>query len=101
MEHESKDATGHRFTACLMRCTFKFILGLGASYLVALSRQFLPANIMGATFLQLVLYALFGLIATCVVLVTVYYALCVVGLLWRAYEAGAKVLNGYDHRNDF
>lgn len=56
---------------------------------------------MGATFLQLVLYALFGLIATAVLLVTVYHARCVVGLLWRAYEAGAKVLNDYDHRNDF
>jgi hypothetical protein len=101
LESSRNTKEGYRFTARLMRCILIFILGLGASYLMVLSRRLFPADIMRATLLQVVLYGLFGLVASATILTTIIYGLRVFSLLLQAYEAGAKVLNGNDHRNDF
>jgi hypothetical protein len=90
----------HRFTQRLIRYTLMFLVSLGACFLLRWMRGFFPVNTMHASALQLVADTAFGLLRLAVLITTIMYGLWVFSLLLQAYEAGAKVLNGNDHRND-
>lgn len=84
-----------------MKSALIFLVSLGALYLCHLACGLLPASNMRATVLQATLGLVLLLVTYTVIAIALIFGIGVLDLLFKVYEAGSKVLNGPDHRNDF
>ena len=82
------------FTARLMKWLLIFLVGLGASYLAVSTRALLLKNIRRPALWLVVIDLLHGLLSIGVLVLTIIAGVIVFTHILRAYEIGAKDLNG-------